>query len=198
METISQLKRILILDDEPYMLELLNNHLRSCNFETLSTDKWTDAVEQVTYDPPDLILLDLQMPTIQGETVLDFIREECPNLPVIIVSSFLNYEKMQYLRMQGANDFITKPFLLDELVATVVKVLGQSDQPAPFIPEVFSPSLPEDLPENPEIDRPDPSPKNVEHPHRGLQLKNLKPYLGIALTCLLGSFIVLINELLAR
>ncbi len=196
METISQLKRILILDDEPYMLELLNNHLRSCNFETLTTDKWTDAVEQVTYDPPDLILLDLQMPTIQGETVLDFIREECPNLPVIIVSSFLNYEKMQYLRIQGANDFITKPFLLDDLVATVVKVLGQSDQSTAFIP--FPSPPPEDLPENPEIDQPDRSPKNDEHPHRGWQFKNLKPYLGIALTCLLGSFIVLVNELLAR
>ena len=196
METIAQLKRILILDDEPYMLELLNNHLRSCNFETVTTDKWTDAVEQVTYDPPDLILLDLQMPTIQGETVLDFIREECPNLPVIIVSSFLNYEKMQYLRMQGANDFITKPFLLDDLVATVMKVLGQSDQSTAFIP--FPSPPPEDLPENPEIDRPDRSPKNVEHPHRGWKLDNLKPYLGIALTCLLGSFIVLVNELLAR
>ena len=126
METEIRSRRILILDDEPGILELLDDYFRSLDFEPVTTSQWTEALEQITHTPPDLILLDLHMQTIQGESVLEFIREHGHTLPVIIISAYLNEEKKQELEKKGANAFVAKPFRLNDLVDTVNSVLGPS------------------------------------------------------------------------
>ena len=96
-------KRILVLDDEESILEVLAKYLRQQNFEPFITSSWTEAIEQISNNPPDLILLDIKMPTIQGDTVLEYIRQYSKTLPVIIISGFLDPEKMTALRELGAN-----------------------------------------------------------------------------------------------
>ena len=62
-------KRILVLDDEESILEVLAKYLRKQNFGPFITSDWTEVIEQISNNPPDLILLDIKMPTIQGDTV---------------------------------------------------------------------------------------------------------------------------------
>jgi len=123
-------RRILVLDDEPGILELLESYLRSLGFEPLATSRWTQAVDLITHNPPDLILLDLQMPTIQGDAILGFIRQQGHNLPVIVVSAYLDDQKVESLRRLGATDFVSKPFQLSALGALVRKTLNLSDAAA--------------------------------------------------------------------
>ena len=123
MYTAVKPKRILVLDDEPVVLKLLNQHLRSCNFEAITTSSWTEAIDLITHDPPDLILLDLHMPTVQGESVLDFIREEGLNLPVIIISAHLSERKIEELENLGVEDIVPKPFSLQDLVSKILRVV---------------------------------------------------------------------------
>ncbi len=160
METKIRSRRILILDDEPGILELLDDYFRSLDFEPVTTSQWTEALEQITHNPPDLILLDLHMQTIQGESVLEFIREHGHTLPVIIISAYLNEEKKQELGKKGANAFVAKPFRLNDLVDTVNSVLGPSVPGTP----VSTPS--EAAAEAMQTPRADPSPPPVPEPSR--------------------------------
>ena len=160
METKIRSRRILILDDEPGILELLDDYFRSLDFEPVTTSQWTEALEQITHNPPDLILLDLHMQTIQGESVLEFIREHGHTLPVIIISAYLNEEKKQELGKKGANAFVAKPFRLNDLVDTVNSVLGPSVPGTP----VSTPS--EAAAEAMQTPRADPSPPPVLEPSR--------------------------------
>ena len=160
METKIRSRRILILDDEPGILELLDDYFRSLDFEPVTTSQWTEALEQLTHNPPDLILLDLHMQTIQGESVLEFIREHGHTLPVIIISAYLNEEKKQELGKKGANAFVAKPFRLNDLVDTVNSVLGPSVPGTP----VSTPS--EAAAEAMQTPRADPSPPPVPEPSR--------------------------------
>ncbi len=119
-------KRILVLDDEQAILEVLAKYLRKQNFEPFITSSWTEAIEQISNNPPDLILLDIKMPTIQGDTVLEYIRQYSKTLPVIIISGFLDPEKMTALRELGANGFVPKPFDLDKLHSIIKMAIKDS------------------------------------------------------------------------
>ena len=135
MDTAVRSKRILILDDEPGILELLDSYLQSCGFETHPTSRWTQAVELITHRPPDLVLLDLQMPTVQGDTVLEFIQQQGRPIPVIIVSAYLDEQRIEALRRIGARGFVPKPFQLNTLTSAIHEALGlPAEAPAPSPP----------------------------------------------------------------
>ena len=127
----NQPKRILILDDEPGILEVLEVYLKSQNFEPFVTSQWTEAVDLIFHNPPDLILLDLKMPTIQGDKVLEFVRQQSSTLPVIIVSAHLSEKMMQDLRRLGANGFAPKPFKFDKLIAIINAAIKHSQTSPP-------------------------------------------------------------------
>ena len=115
--------RILILDSEPLVLKTLDHHLRSCNFDPVTTSRWTEAMEVITHDPPDIMLLDPHMPTVQGTAVLEFIQGQELTFPVIVVSAHLERENLEILRRLGAVEFIPKPFQSNEIVDTIRKTL---------------------------------------------------------------------------
>ena len=161
MKTKIPSRRILILDDEPGILELLDDYFRSLDFEPVTTSQWTEALEQITHNPPDLILLDLHMQTIQGESVLEFIREHGQTMPVIIISAYLNEQKKQELGKKGANAFVAKPFRLNDLVDTVNNVLGPS---VPGTPVSTSSEAPAEAMQTPGADPSPPPP--VPEPSR--------------------------------
>ena len=133
MDTVEH-RRILVLDDEPDVLKLLKTYLGSLGFEILTTSSWTEAIDMITHNAPDVVLLDLQMPTIQGEKMLDFIREQDETLPVVIISAFLDKDKIDELSRKGANGFLPKPFQLEEIKFTIQKLFRSSPssiQPPP-------------------------------------------------------------------
>lgn len=224
MDTAVRSKRILILDDEAGVLELLDFYLRSCGFETHPTSRWTQAVELITHHPPDLVLLDLQMPTVQGDTILEFIQRQDRSIPVIIISGYLDERRIEALRRTGARGFVPKPFRLEALASVIREALGLSVGAAapPSLkatPEARAEaplSAPADLANGPFGDIPSapPPPEVVEvpaapvradppsqgrhrrhpHSHRRRRPRNLRLYVVVSLICLVGSLVVLLIE----
>ncbi|MGO0058885.1 response regulator transcription factor [Brevibacillus fluminis] len=118
--------KILIVDDEPKIIRFISANLKSIGFETASCTSGSEALDQIDLFDPDLILLDIMMPGMDGFEVLKRLRS-FSNVPVIILTARSNStDKVQGLN-EGADDYLTKPFALDELFARVHAVLRRAD-----------------------------------------------------------------------
>ena len=108
--------RILVVDDEPPIRKLLRMGLNTQGYEVLEAPNGKTALEMLGQNP-DLIILDLGLPDIQGLELLRKIRERNEGVPVVVLSSRGDEaSKVQALDL-GADDFVTKPFGMDELLA---------------------------------------------------------------------------------
>ena len=122
--------RILIVDDEPNILGTLAPLLRSRGYETYTAMNGRAALEAVDRDKPDLIVLDLGLPDIDGVDVCRQIRQ-ASNVAIVILSARgAESDKVRALDA-GADDYVTKPFGGEELLARIRAALRRSDAPAP-------------------------------------------------------------------
>ena len=117
-------RTILVVDDEPEVSSVLESALDAREYRIRSVSKWTEAIAEIHETPPDIVLLDLYLPTVQGEALLEFIKDQNLNFPVVIVSSEIDPGKMQQLGQLGASGFVRKPFEEDDLVVVVEQVLA--------------------------------------------------------------------------
>ncbi|MDF2570370.1 MAG: walR [Sporomusa sp.] len=118
--------RVFIIDDEPKILRFISANLKSLGYEPHIFQNGADALAKFDLLDPELILLDLMMPGLDGLALLKRLRT-FSNVPVIILTARGNAnDKVQGLNM-GADDYLTKPFSLDELFARVKAVLRRSD-----------------------------------------------------------------------
>lgn len=125
-------KKILIADDEKDIVELVAYNLEREGFAVLRAFDGRKALEVVNSDKPDLVILDLMMPEIDGMEVCRMIRRrtETAALPIIMLTAKSDsVDKILGLEI-GADDYITKPFHVRELVARVRAVLRRSERPA--------------------------------------------------------------------
>jgi two-component system KDP operon response regulator KdpE len=113
--TATRLK-ILVVDDEPPIRKLLRMGLTTQGYEVLEASNGKMSLELLKRDP-DLIILDLGLPDIQGHELLRMIRARAESVPIVVLSSRGDEAgKVQALDL-GADDYVTKPFGLDELLA---------------------------------------------------------------------------------
>ena len=120
---------ILTADDDPQLLRLVARNLELEGYEVLMASDGKQALEQIEQQVPDLVLLDVMMPKIDGFTVCQRVREFSA-VPIIIVTARgQDQDKVRGLNL-GADDYLTKPFSVDELLARVQAVLRR----AQFIP----------------------------------------------------------------
>lgn len=124
MATTSTTKKILTIDDEQSIVDLIVDILRTNNYQAISATKWTEAVDALNHESPDLVLLDLKMPTIHGTSMLDFIVNEGFNIPVIVVSGFVTDTVAAELKNLGVSGIVRKPFKARELLAAIEQQLG--------------------------------------------------------------------------
>jgi two-component system KDP operon response regulator KdpE len=111
--------RILLVDDEPSIQRSVAQLLRSRGYEVDVAGTGADALKHVTQYRPDLIVLDLGLPDISGVEVCQSIRVESETVPIVVLSAArTEADKVNALEM-GADDYVTKPFGPDELVARV-------------------------------------------------------------------------------
>lgn len=117
--------RILIVDDEPFNVDYLEQELEYLGYETISAANGQEALEKVQNDPPDLILLDVMMPVMDGLTVCRLLKEkeETRLIPVVIMTALDRIEdRIEGIRA-GADDFLTKPVDERELLARIETTL---------------------------------------------------------------------------
>ena len=116
-------KRILVVDDEPGIVNTLRTKLRLSGYEVITAISGAEAVEVVRDQEPDLVLLDVLMPDVTGLDVLDRVRT-FSRVPIIIFTGRLDI--IQFALKLGANDYIAKPFNPDSLVDKIRLVLSTS------------------------------------------------------------------------
>src|SRR5215510_4964849 len=118
--------RILIVDDEPLNLDLLDQELAEMGHLTERALNGSEALLKLDSANPDLVLLDYQMPEMNGIEVLKEIRKRYQNLPVVIITAYGTIERAVEAVKAGANDFITKPFDPEHLALVVQKALERA------------------------------------------------------------------------
>lgn len=110
---------ILVIEDDQDIREYLKDLLTENNYTTHTEEKGVAGIEYFKKNEPDLVLLDLALPDIEGESVCVEIKKNYPNIPIIILTARDNVEdKIKNLNL-GADDYITKPFIADELLARI-------------------------------------------------------------------------------
>lgn len=112
-------RKVLVVDDDPFIRTLLVAWLQEVGYSVLTAGDGQQALEQVHRERPDIVLLDLMMPRLDGYGVARWLRErtETKRLPIIVLSADTRAsQKLLGLRVDG---FISKPFDLDEVLARV-------------------------------------------------------------------------------
>ena len=119
-------KKILIMDDDPTIADLLREALADEGYETHMTTQSLRFFDAVTEVKPDLILLDLMMQYLDGRDELKLMEMGSFNIPVIVVTAFLDADKeADEFRKAGVVQIVYKPFDLDELVDLVRSTIGE-------------------------------------------------------------------------
>lgn len=114
-------ERILIVDDSPFEAKEIKSILEELGFEVLWANTGVQGMKQIRNHLPDLIILDLVLPDINGHEICKWLRkqEDTRNIPVIMVTAKEKMEDKILGLAEGANDYITKPFVPQELKARV-------------------------------------------------------------------------------
>jgi two-component system alkaline phosphatase synthesis response regulator PhoP len=130
------LKKILVVEDEPGIRLSLSDELESAGYWVLTAENGEKALAAAEKEKPDLIILDLMMPVLDGTEVCKSLRMRGNRTPIIMLTvKDKEIDKVLGLEL-GADDYITKPFSLRELVARVKAVLRRAEE-KPSPPDVF-------------------------------------------------------------
>jgi len=124
-------KRILLVDDEPKIVQGLKPYFRRAGFEVLTAYDGIEALRMARQGQPDLVVLDLMLPGVDGLDVCRTLRQEGNFTPIIMLTARVEEtDKLVGLEL-GADDYMTKPFSPRELVARVRAVLRRVEGPKP-------------------------------------------------------------------
>lgn len=123
-------KKILVIDDEPKIVEICRDYLQASGFEVVQAGDGLRGLAAARRERPDLVVLDLMMPEMDGLDVCRILRRES-NVPIIMLTARVEEtDKLMGLEL-GADDYLTKPFSPRELVARVRTVLRRGAGNAP-------------------------------------------------------------------
>jgi DNA-binding response OmpR family regulator len=119
-------QRVLIVDDEPDVLLLLRIELEAEGYETLLAADGETAIRRILEERPDIVLLDVMMPVIDGWGVLQRLAEHGSDVRVIVLSAKASEGDIAHALELGAHEYVTKPFEPAALLATVAHVLSSA------------------------------------------------------------------------
>jgi two-component system KDP operon response regulator KdpE len=122
--------RILIVDDEPQILRALRINLQARQYQVVTATDGTEALHEAKAQRPDLIVLDLGLPDLDGVDVIRRLRTWTP-VPIVVLSGRTDSRDKVDALDAGADDYVTKPFGLDELLARVRAVTRRHNEPDP-------------------------------------------------------------------
>ena len=125
--------RLLVVDDEPNIRDLLAESLRFAGFEVVTASDGLEAVAAATRERPDLVVLDVMMPGIDGFEVVRRLRAEGTRVPVLFLTARDDKADAITGLTVGGDDYVTKPFSLGEVVARIRALLRRSGYVAPEV-----------------------------------------------------------------
>ena len=130
-EPVGGAARILIVDDDPQMLRYIRDTLTEADYAPVVTGKYRELGQVIRVEEPDLVLLDLVLPGIDGIELMEEVPE-LAELPVIFISAYGRAETIAKALDVGAADYVVKPFSPTELTARIRAVLRRRTRPEPF------------------------------------------------------------------
>ncbi|MFD8497551.1 response regulator transcription factor [Amycolatopsis sp. NPDC059657] len=147
MDSVSNEKvRLLVVDDEPHIADLVATVARYEGWEAVTAGTGQDALREAASFAPDIVVLDLMLPDFDGFTVLDRLRDNGTAVPVVFLTAKdATADRIAGLT-RGGDDYLVKPFSVEELMARLRAVLRRSNGPAwkPSVLEVADLVLNED------------------------------------------------------
>lgn len=136
---------VLVVDDSPEMLELLQRQLKGMQFITFQASNVHDAIDVLKHTSVDLLITDLQMPEVNGMQLIHYVKEHYPGLPVLVVTGYPSISGAVEAVKSGVIDYLVKPFTQSELNQSVENCLLKNrkekhrkreqenlDNPSPF------------------------------------------------------------------
>ena len=117
------MKKLLVVDDETDICDFLKLFFKKRDFQVFVGHNGKEAIRLVEQEDPDVVLLDIKMPVMDGMDALREIKKMTRKCKVIMVSSISDAQKISEARELGAVEYITKPLLLDHLEKTVLSVI---------------------------------------------------------------------------
>lgn len=117
---------ILVVDDEPMARTLLRLMLVRAGFEVIEAENGYDALTKIEAKAPDVVILDVMMPEMDGFTVCEKLRAnaQTAHLPIIMLSAKTDQQSIKRGKDAGADEYLTKPISHDELTRHVHRILG--------------------------------------------------------------------------
>lgn len=123
----TQMKSILVVEDDKLSQNIISRILKTKNYNVSTASNGKAAVQMMEKQSPDLVLLDVMMPEMSGLDTLKWIKDNHPNIPVIMLSCLDQQGKAaKEAKKLGAVDFVSKPPDFQALLGKIEKVLGQA------------------------------------------------------------------------
>ena len=126
------MKKIMIVEDDPFLQKELKETLTSAGYEVVELTKFTNAKQDILDQSPDLLLLDINLPNLNGEILLKELREQT-NFPIIMLTSRTGEIDEVLCMSYGADDYITKPYNPTILLLRINAIFKRLEHHQPFL-----------------------------------------------------------------
>jgi two-component system alkaline phosphatase synthesis response regulator PhoP len=122
--------RVLVVDDEADIVSSVQYRLEFCEFEVITATNGKEGLEKAANEKPDLILLDISMPVMNGHEMLEHLKNspDLKDIPVIMLSAYSDAKDVTKAANLGIVDYVTKPFDFTELMGKITNALGNKVQ----------------------------------------------------------------------
>ncbi|MGG3800811.1 response regulator [Metabacillus fastidiosus] len=131
------MRKILVADDDKNILELVNIHLTNAGYKVMKVENGIQAIGVLQNELPDLAIVDVMMPGMNGFELTKKIREET-DIPVLLLTSKGELEDKEQGFLAGSDDYMVKPFEPKELLFRIAAILRRYDKPADTIIQIGS------------------------------------------------------------
>jgi len=116
------MKKILVIDDEPHMVMMIKSRLEANNYEVISASNGKEGLEKIPQEKPDLIIVDVLMPEMDGYTFVRKLKIANDEIPIIVLTAKPGMADL--FAEEGITDYLYKPFETEELLSTVEQMIA--------------------------------------------------------------------------
>jgi DNA-binding NtrC family response regulator len=122
---MAEKSKILVVDDEDALRTVLSSELSSEGYDVRTAGDGDEAISGLQKEAFDLVLLDIRMPRMNGFEVLKYVKEKHPKTKVVMLTGFADLKNAIESKKLGAEDFVSKPYDLVDLLTTIERVLSE-------------------------------------------------------------------------